>query len=138
MLVNLLLIVILFRLLSAVIADHGLRIAVFLDFFALFDVLEAEFAFRHRVGARLLRVRAAVGAHRLEPLVLLLLLLQVVHAEEAQVILAAQTLQDEVEVAEANRAVVLVLQLALLVVGQEVAAIHVFDFELSVHLDIRK
>lgn len=81
---------------------------------------------------------AAVGAHRLKPFIFLLLLLQVIHAQKAQVILAAHALQNEAEIAEADGAVVLVLQLALFVVWYEVAAVNVFDFELRVHINIRE
>lgn len=50
--------------------------------------------------------------------------------------MAAQTLQDEAEIAEADGTAVFVLQLASAVVRQEIAAVDVLDLELRVHVDV--
>lgn len=52
--------------------------------------------------------------------------------------MAAQTLQDEAEIAEADGTAVFVLQLASAVVRQEIAAVDVLDLELRVHVDVWK
>lgn len=114
---------------------HGLRVTILLDLVVRVHIFQLKLLMSICVG-RLVGVRAPIRTDGLELLVPLLLLLQVIDAQQAKIVIATQTLQYEIKVPQADRAVVLVLELLLPIVGQEVAAVHVLDFECRLHLDV--